>query len=54
MKFSGITILTDMDGTLLDSNKKISEKNLNMIEYFRQNGGTFTIASGRLYKKIIM
>lgn len=54
MNFKGITILTDMDGTLLDSQKNISKKNLKMIEYFRKNGGTFTIASGRTYKKITM
>lgn len=54
MIFSGKTILTDMDGTLLNSQKKISEKTIRTIDYFRKNGGTFTIASGRLYKKIMM
>jgi len=52
MKFDGITIVTDMDGTLLDKNKKISEKNLKKIKYFKENGGNFTIASGRLFPKI--
>lgn len=54
MKFDGITIATDMDGTLLTNDKKISRKNKEAIDYFRQNGGTFTIASGRVYPKVIM
>lgn len=54
MDFKGITVLSDMDGTLLNTQKKISEKTLKKIEYFRKNGGTFTIASGRTYKKITM
>ncbi len=54
MDFKGITILSDMDGTLLDSKKNISKNNLAKIKYFKENGGTFTIASGRTYKKITM
>ena len=54
MKFDGITIVTDMDGTLLTSDKKISQKNKEAIEFFRQNGGTFTVASGRIYPKVLM
>ncbi len=54
MKFDGITIVTDMDGTLLDEKKGISEKNLKKINYFRESGGNFTIASGRLYPKIAL
>lgn len=54
MKFDGITITTDMDGTLLTGDKKISDKNRDAIEYFRKNGGTFTIASGRIYPKVLM
>lgn len=54
MKFDGIMIVSDMDGTLLTSDKKISDKNKSAIEYFRKNGGIFTIASGRIYDKILM
>ena len=54
MKFDGITIVSDMDGTLLTTDKKISNENKNAIEYFKQNGGTFTIASGRVYDRITM
>lgn len=52
MKFDGITIISDMDGTLLTKDKKISGENMKAIDYFRKNGGTFTIASGRIYKKV--
>ena len=54
MKFDGITIATDMDGTLLTTDKKISQANKDAIDYFRKNGGTFTISSGRIYPKIVM
>ncbi len=54
MKFDGITIVSDMDGTLLDEKKNISDKNLKKIRYFKENGGNFTIASGRLFPKIAL
>lgn len=54
MKFDGITIVTDMDGTLLTGDKKVSQKNKDAIDYFRKNGGTFVIASGRTYPKILL
>ncbi len=54
MKFDGITIVTDMDGTLLCDDKTISDKNLKKIEYFKENGGNFTFASGRLHPKVSM
>ncbi|MDO4459232.1 MAG: HAD family hydrolase [Clostridia bacterium] len=46
-KFDGFLICTDCDGTLTDSNRKISERNAKAIKYFQENGGLFTIASGR-------
>ena len=54
MKFDGITIITDMDGTLLTNDKKVSKINKDAIEYFKNNGGTFVIASGRTYPKILL
>lgn len=47
-KFSNTVLVTDLDGTLLPHNKILNEKDLNAIEYFRQNGGIFTIATGRI------
>lgn len=46
-KFDGVFILTDMDGTLLDSGAKISDKNREAIDYFIENGGLFSVATGR-------
>ena len=45
-KFDGILFLSDMDGTLLH-NAKLSEENRKAIEYFTENGGLFTVATGR-------
>ena len=47
-KFKGILICTDLDGTLLNSQGKISKENLDAIEYFKANGGLFTFITGRL------
>ena len=46
-KFDGYLICTDCDGTLTDTNRKISEENAEAIRYFQENGGLFTVASGR-------
>lgn len=47
MKFDGYLIVTDMDNTLLTSKHKVSEENKAAIEYFMENGGLFTVATGR-------
>lgn len=46
--FDGYILVSDMDGTLLNSNGEISEANKNAIKYFVTNGGLFTIATGRM------
>lgn len=46
-KFDGILILTDMDGTLLNSAGQVSPENLAAIRYFMDRGGRFTVATGR-------
>ena len=40
-KFSGILLCTDLDGTVLDSNKNVSKENLDAIEYFKSEGGLY-------------
>ncbi|WP_044640956.1 Cof-type HAD-IIB family hydrolase [Risungbinella massiliensis] len=46
-------LVSDLDDTLLTSDKTISPKNKASIEAFRQAGGQFTIATGRnLYESI--
>ena len=40
-------LFSDMDGTLLDSRKKISEETIRSIERFISRGGHFAVATGR-------
>ena len=47
-KFSGILLCTDLDGTLLRNDHTVSAENLEAIEYFKANGGAFTIVTGRV------
>ena len=46
-KFAGMILACDMDGTLLDDNKEISRKNEQAIRYFTEQGGLFSLATGR-------
>ena len=46
-KYEGYLICTDFDGTFALPNARLSEENLEAVSYFQQNGGLFTIASGR-------
>lgn len=47
--FSGIMICSDLDGTLADKSI-ISKENADAISYFQDNGGLFTIISGRSFE----
>lgn len=47
MKYTGIVLMTDLDGSLLDSQLQISKENREAIEYFIKEGGRFGIATGR-------
>ena len=49
MDFKNIIFMTDLDGTLLTSEKKVHPKDMAAIERFRAGGGIFTIATGRGY-----
>lgn len=46
-KFEGYLICTDCDGTLTDGEGRLSEENAKAIKYFQQEGGLFTLATGR-------
>lgn len=46
-KFENILFCTDLDGTLLSSDKTISKQNLDAIEYFKSERGKFTFITGR-------
>ncbi|HLR71769.1 MAG TPA: Cof-type HAD-IIB family hydrolase [Pseudogracilibacillus sp.] len=45
-------LVTDLDGTLLNSDHKISEYNYNQIKKFQQQGGLFTFATGRMNETV--
>ena len=47
-KFDGILLCTDLDGTLLDDERHVSQKNTEAIEYFKKEGGKFTFVTGRV------
>lgn len=44
---SKVVVMSDMDGTLLNSEKKITEKDRRAIERFISLGGKFTVSTGR-------
>ena len=46
--FDGYVIVSDLDGTLLKNDKTISKENLEAIKYFTDNGGKFSVATGRV------
>lgn len=45
--FEGKMILTDLDGTYLYDDHHISRENREAAAYFMENGGLFTVATGR-------
>ncbi len=45
--FEGCLLLTDMDGTLIQSPDPITEENIKAIDKFIEHGGKFAIATGR-------
>lgn len=46
-KISDYMIISDMDGTLLGSDGKVPQRNIEAIKRFTDNGGRFGIATGR-------
>lgn len=47
-KFDGVLICSDIDATLLLKDV-FPEENIKAIKYFQENGGRFTLATGRLF-----
>ncbi|MBQ7433580.1 MAG: HAD-IIB family hydrolase [Lachnospiraceae bacterium] len=47
MLFDGYLICTDCDGTLTDTEGRLSKENAHAIRYFQKQGGRFTLATGR-------
>lgn len=48
-KFDGIIIVSDIDGTFLGKDSRMVAENIEAIDYFKQEGGMFTLATGRDY-----
>ena len=48
-KFDNIAILSDLDGTFLSSRGAVVSRNIEAIEYFKENGGLFSVATGRMH-----
>lgn len=45
--YSKYLLISDLDGTLINSQHFISQENLDAISFFINNGGSFAIATGR-------
>lgn len=45
--FEGIYLFSDVDGTLATTSGHIPERNIEAINHFVENGGTFGVATGR-------
>ena len=45
--YSDVLLTVDYDRTLTDTNAVVPQRNLDAIRYFMDNGGTFTVNSGR-------
>lgn len=45
--FKKVLLVSDLDGTLLNMNRQVSEKNGAALKQFVKSGGKFTIATGR-------
>jgi len=48
-QFSDILLTVDFDRTLTDTHGQVPRRNLEAIQYFIENGGTFTVNTGRSY-----
>lgn len=54
MKYDGIVIFSDLDGTLLDDGRKLHKDNLDAISRFVSQGGKFAVATGRMEKTTVL
>jgi Cof subfamily protein (haloacid dehalogenase superfamily) len=51
--YQDFILISDLDGTLANSEHKVSEKNKKAIVYFVEQGGHFSIATGRTQKNVV-
>ena len=52
-KFQNIVLATDLDGTFLTKDPDGRRRNLDAIQYFKENGGHFTFATGRAHFNVV-
>lgn len=48
-----IMIVTDLDGTFFGKKPKLVPRNMAAVEFLKQHGGVFTLATGRLHSNLI-
>ncbi|MBO6159032.1 MAG: HAD family phosphatase [Firmicutes bacterium] len=51
--FEGYLLCSDCDGTLTDSKSELSAENVAAIRHFQEEGGLFTLATGRFPKYVM-
>ncbi len=47
MRYSGVLLLTDLDGTFLNDDVQVVKANIDAVNKFVSEGGLFSVASGR-------
>lgn len=52
-KFDNIFIISDIDFTFLASDRSVPARNMRALEYFKNNGGKFTFATGRSHLTLL-
>ncbi|MBQ6837404.1 MAG: HAD family hydrolase [Clostridia bacterium] len=50
MKFQNVLLASDFDGTLKNDNGEITDDVKSAIKYYMNNGGKFTVCTGRIYQ----
>ena len=51
--FRNYVLVTDMDGTFLGSGARLLERNLEAVRRFKERGGRFTVATGRIHVNVL-
>ena len=51
-KYSDLLVVSDVDGTLLQAGYGIPKENIDAIDAFVDNGGLFTLATGRSIESV--
>jgi Cof subfamily protein (haloacid dehalogenase superfamily) len=54
MKYDGIVLFSDLDGTLLNDQRKLSRENFESLSYFVSQGGRFAVATGRMERTTLV